>query len=109
MYCENIFCSPYQSQLLSFEMAAFIRNIRHLFKHVDLGNIDPDTKSLVSTLVNLIEDPDQEVRIKFGQNIKNLLEFWKGNGFLKEVQILKFKLYKHTVTIATFLSLNDIH
>ncbi len=90
-------------------MAAFIRNIRHLFKHVDLGNSDPDTKSLVSTLVNLIEDPDQEVRIKFGQNIKNLLEFWKGNGFLKEVQILKFKLYKHAVTIATFLSLNVIH
>lgn len=83
-------------------MAAFIRNIRHLFKHVDLGNGDPDTKSLVSTLVNLIEDPDQEVRIKFGQNIKNLLEFWNGNGFLKEVQ-------KHAVTIATFLSLNVIH
>lgn len=74
-------------------MPAFIRNIRHLFKHVDLGNSDPDTKALVSALVNLIEDPDQEVRVMFGQNIKNLLEFWNGNGFLKEVPILKFILY----------------
>jgi len=73
-------------------MAAFIRNIRHLFKHVDLGNSDPDTKALVGALVNLIEDPDQEVRIMFGQNIKNLLEFWNGNGFLKEVQKIKVQI-----------------
>uniref|UniRef100_A0A671M549 Serine/threonine-protein kinase ATR n=1 Tax=Sinocyclocheilus anshuiensis TaxID=1608454 RepID=A0A671M549_9TELE len=70
---------------------AFIRNIRHLFKHVDLGNSDPDTKSLVSALVNLIEDPDQDVRIKFGLNIKNLLEFWNGNGFLKELLVSRLK------------------
>ncbi|XP_056112994.1 serine/threonine-protein kinase ATR isoform X2 [Rhinichthys klamathensis goyatoka] len=70
---------------------AFIRNIRHLFKHVDLGNSDPDTKALVSALVNLIEDPDQEVRIMFGQNIKNLLEFWNGNGFLKELLVSRLK------------------
>uniref|UniRef100_A0A9J8BPM9 Serine/threonine-protein kinase ATR n=1 Tax=Cyprinus carpio carpio TaxID=630221 RepID=A0A9J8BPM9_CYPCA len=70
---------------------AFIRNIRHLFKHVDLGNSDPDTKSLVSALVNLIEDPDQDVRINFGQNIKNLLEFWNGSGFLKELLVSRLK------------------
>ncbi|TRY93692.1 hypothetical protein DNTS_029400 [Danionella cerebrum] len=70
---------------------AFIKNIRHLFKHVDLRNSDPDTKALVGALVNLIEDPELEVRLMFGQNIKNLLEFWDGNGFLKELLVSRLK------------------
>uniref|UniRef100_A0AAY5ETL9 Serine/threonine-protein kinase ATR n=1 Tax=Electrophorus electricus TaxID=8005 RepID=A0AAY5ETL9_ELEEL len=59
--------------------------------HIDLACSDPDTKSLLSALVNLIEDPQQDVRLVFSQNIKNLLESWNGDGFLKELLVSRLK------------------
>ncbi|KAI4897685.1 hypothetical protein NFI96_015723 [Prochilodus magdalenae] len=70
---------------------AFIENISHLCKHVDLGSSDPDTKALLTALVNLIEDPHQDVRMLFSQNIKNLLQSWSGDGFLKELLVSRLK------------------
>ncbi|KAL6468384.1 hypothetical protein MHYP_G00240610 [Metynnis hypsauchen] len=70
---------------------AFIENISHLCKHVDLGSSDPDTKALLTALVNLIEDPHQDVRMLFSQNIRNLLQSWSGDGFLKELLVSRLK------------------
>ncbi|MBN3304026.1 ATR kinase, partial [Amia calva] len=70
---------------------AFIENIPHLCKHVELGSGDPDTKALVSALVNLIEDPDEEVRMLFGKNIKHLLEPCSGDTYLKELLVTRLK------------------
>uniref|UniRef100_A0A3B1KAQ1 Serine/threonine-protein kinase ATR n=1 Tax=Astyanax mexicanus TaxID=7994 RepID=A0A3B1KAQ1_ASTMX len=70
---------------------AFIENISHLCKHVDLASGDPDTKALLSSVVNLIEDPDQNVRMLFSQNIRNLLQCWSGEGFLKELLVSRLK------------------
>ncbi|XP_076837125.1 serine/threonine-protein kinase ATR isoform X2 [Brachyhypopomus gauderio] len=70
---------------------AFIVNMRQICKHVDLACSDSDTKSLLSALVNLIEDPHQDVRLVFSQNIKNLLESWSGDGFLKELLVSRLK------------------
>ncbi|KAG9343603.1 hypothetical protein JZ751_013773 [Albula glossodonta] len=64
---------------------AFVRNIPHLCKHLAVGNGDPDTKSLVSALLGLIEDPAEDVRMAFGRNIKHLLECWQEDDNLKEV------------------------
>uniref|UniRef100_A0A3B4CRJ6 Serine/threonine-protein kinase ATR n=1 Tax=Pygocentrus nattereri TaxID=42514 RepID=A0A3B4CRJ6_PYGNA len=70
---------------------AFIENISHLCKHVDLGSSDPDTKALLTALVNLIEDPHQDVRMLFSQNIRSLLQSWSGDGFLKELLVSRLK------------------
>ncbi|XP_072524827.1 serine/threonine-protein kinase ATR [Salminus brasiliensis] len=70
---------------------AFIENISHLCKHVDLASSDPDTKALLSAVVNLIEDPEQDVRMLFSQNIRNLLQAWSGDGFLKELLVSRLK------------------
>ncbi|MGH0146107.1 UNVERIFIED_CONTAM: hypothetical protein FKN15_045088 [Acipenser sinensis] len=65
--------------------SAFIENIPHLCKHVNLGNRDPDTMAVLSALVNLMEDPDKDVRMLFSKNIKYLLESWETEqGALKE-------------------------
>ncbi|KAJ8409535.1 hypothetical protein AAFF_G00229360 [Aldrovandia affinis] len=70
---------------------AFIENVPHLCKHVAVGTGDPDTKALVNTLVSLIEDPAEEVRMQFGRNIKYLLESWEGDGYLTELLVSRLK------------------
>uniref|UniRef100_A0AAR2KSQ3 Serine/threonine-protein kinase ATR n=1 Tax=Pygocentrus nattereri TaxID=42514 RepID=A0AAR2KSQ3_PYGNA len=77
--------------LLFVCVLAFIENISHLCKHVDLGSSDPDTKALLTALVNLIEDPHQDVRMLFSQNIRSLLQSWSGDGFLKELLVSRLK------------------
>ncbi|KAJ8270327.1 hypothetical protein GJAV_G00113060 [Gymnothorax javanicus] len=70
---------------------AFIENIPHLCKHVAVGIGDPDTKALVCGLINLIEDPVEEVRMCFSQNIKHLLESLQEDGYLKELLVSRLK------------------
>uniref|UniRef100_A0AAY4APV8 Serine/threonine-protein kinase ATR n=1 Tax=Denticeps clupeoides TaxID=299321 RepID=A0AAY4APV8_9TELE len=70
---------------------AFIANIDHLCKHVDMVNSDPDAKALVCAFINLIEDPDQEIRMLFSKKLKNLLESWNGDDFLKDLLVTSLK------------------
>lgn len=70
---------------------AFIENVNHVCKHVDVSSSDPDTQSLLVALVNLIEDPHQGVRLSFSQNIRSLLEPWNGDAFLKELLVSRLK------------------
>ncbi|TST47705.1 Serine/threonine-protein kinase ATR [Bagarius yarrelli] len=70
---------------------AFIENISHMCKHVDVNSTNPETKSLLVALVNLIEDPHQDVRLSFSQNIRCLLEQWNGEAFLKELLVSRLK------------------
>ncbi|XP_053507281.1 serine/threonine-protein kinase ATR [Ictalurus furcatus] len=70
---------------------AFIENVSHVCKHVDVSSGDPDTQSLLVALVNLIEDPHQDVRLSFSQNIRSLLEPWNGDAFLKELLVSRLK------------------
>ncbi|KAF5895245.1 Serine/threonine-protein kinase ATR, partial [Clarias magur] len=69
----------------------FIENIRHVCEHMDVSSSDPDTQSLLVALVNLIEDPHQDVRLSFSQNIRSLLERWNGDAFLKELLVSRLK------------------
>ncbi|XP_062843465.1 serine/threonine-protein kinase ATR [Trichomycterus rosablanca] len=70
---------------------AFIENIHHLCRHMDVSSGDADSRSLLSTLINLIEDPHLDVRLSFSQNIRNLLESWNGDSFLKELLVSRLK------------------
>ncbi|XP_060762548.1 serine/threonine-protein kinase ATR isoform X2 [Neoarius graeffei] len=70
---------------------AFIENISHVCKHLDVSSSDPDTQSLLVALVNLIEDPHQDVRLAFSQTIRSLLERWNGDAFLKELLVSRLK------------------
>lgn len=54
-------------------------------KHLDLNVSEPDTKALVTAFVDLLEDPDHGVRMLFSKNLKNMLEAWNGDDFLKDV------------------------
>nr|XP_023680216.1 serine/threonine-protein kinase ATR isoform X1 [Paramormyrops kingsleyae] len=69
----------------------FIGNIPHLCKHVDLMKGDPDTRALVGALLDLMEDPDEGVRMVFSRNIKHFLEAWSGEGYLKEFLVSRLK------------------
>ncbi|RXM36849.1 Serine/threonine-protein kinase ATR [Acipenser ruthenus] len=72
--------------------SAFIENVPHLCKHVNLGIRDPDTNAVLSALVNLMEDPDKDVRMLFSKNIKYLLESWETEqGALKELIVSRLK------------------
>ncbi|XP_041120696.1 serine/threonine-protein kinase ATR-like [Polyodon spathula] len=81
-----------RAEISSSVKAAFIENIPHLCKHVNLGNRDLDTKAVLTALVNLMEDPDKDVRILFSKNIKYMLESWETEqGALKELIVSRLK------------------
>ena len=45
-----------------------------------------DVKMVLGTLLNLMEDPDKDVRVAFSGNIKHILESLDAeDGFIKEV------------------------
>lgn len=84
---ENIYCLT----------LAFIDNLPHLCKHLNFQEDETEVKAVLGTLLNLMEDPDKDVRVAFSGNIKYILESLDSeDGFIKEVRIfkLKFKL-KH--------------
>ncbi|EMP40340.1 Serine/threonine-protein kinase ATR [Chelonia mydas] len=68
-----------------FYMQAFIENIPHLCKHLDFRDDESDVKILVGALLNLMEDPDKDVRVAFSDNIRNILASLDSEeGFIKE-------------------------
>ncbi|KAL2098334.1 hypothetical protein ACEWY4_007541 [Coilia grayii] len=70
---------------------AFIDNISHLCKHLDFSSSEPENKALVTALMDLIEDPDHEVRLKFSMNLKNLLELRDDGDVLKDILASRLK------------------
>lgn len=86
----NIFLKALKiSSLSSFNPChpAFIENIPHLCKHLDFNTDESSVKILVGSLLNLMEDPDKDVRVAFSDCIKNILESLDSEeGFIKEVK-----------------------
>lgn len=69
---------------------AFIDNLHHLCKHLDFQEDETEVKAVLGTLLNLMEDPDKDVRVAFSGNIKYILESLDSeDGFIKEVGIFK--------------------
>ncbi|XP_032120263.1 serine/threonine-protein kinase ATR isoform X4 [Sapajus apella] len=76
---------------------AFIDNLHHLCKHLDFREDETDVKTVLGTLLNLMEDPDKDVRVAFSGNIKHILESLESeDGFIKELFVLRMKeAYTH--------------
>lgn len=76
---------------------AFIDNLHHLCKHLDFQEDEREVKAVLGTLLNLMEDPDKDVRIAFSGNIKYILESLNSeDGFVKELFVLRMKeAYTH--------------
>ncbi|XP_044146292.1 serine/threonine-protein kinase ATR isoform X2 [Bufo gargarizans] len=53
---------------------AFIENIPDLFSHLNIQRDEKDLRAMVEALLNLMEDPDKDVRIAFSGNIRYILE-----------------------------------
>ncbi|XP_040283994.1 serine/threonine-protein kinase ATR isoform X1 [Bufo bufo] len=53
---------------------AFIENIPDLFTHLNVQRDEKDLRAMVEALLNLMEDPDKDVRIAFSGNIRYILE-----------------------------------
>ncbi|XP_023568719.1 serine/threonine-protein kinase ATR [Octodon degus] len=71
---------------------AFIDNLHHLCKHLDFREEETDIKAVLGTLLNLMEDPDKDVRVAFSGNIKYILESLDSeDGFIKELFVLRMK------------------
>ncbi|XP_053315671.1 serine/threonine-protein kinase ATR [Spea bombifrons] len=70
---------------------AFIENIPELFAHLDTKD-GLDLRAVVEALLNLMEDPDKEVRIAFSGKIKYILEVADSEqGYLKELLVTRMK------------------
>ncbi|KAM8952244.1 serine/threonine-protein kinase ATR isoform 2-T2 [Pelodytes ibericus] len=71
---------------------AFIENIPELFTHLGVENDDIDSRVVIEALLNLMEDPDKDVRIAFSGNIRYILEAADcEQGYLKELLVTRMK------------------
>ncbi|KAG6929988.1 ATR serine/threonine kinase [Chelydra serpentina] len=81
-----------ESKVPSSVKLAFIENIPHLCKHLDFRDDESDVKILVGALLNLMEDPDKDVRVAFSDNIGNILASLDSEeGFIKELFVSRMK------------------
>ncbi|KAL1781523.1 serine serine/threonine-protein kinase ATR [Sigmodon hispidus] len=117
LFCKNLKATP-QRECLSFQVRAsicksflfllaektsspvklaFIDNLHHLCKHLDFQEDETEIKAVLGTLLNLMEDPDKDVRVAFSGNIKYILESLDSeDGFIKELFVLRMKeAYTH--------------
>ncbi|KAF6117522.1 ATR serine/threonine kinase [Phyllostomus discolor] len=86
-----------KKKVSSLVKLAFIDNLCHLCKHLDFREDETDVKIVLGTLLNLMEDPDKDVRMAFSGNIKHILESLDSeDGFVKELFVLRMKeAYTH--------------
>ncbi|KAK2505823.1 hypothetical protein MC885_005294 [Smutsia gigantea] len=94
-------CKPFlfllKKKISSPVKLAFIDNLYHLCKHLDFREDETDVKTVLGTFLNLMEDPDKDVRVAFSGNIKHILESLDSeDGFIKELFVLRMKeAYTH--------------
>ncbi|KAM8770022.1 serine/threonine-protein kinase ATR [Rhynchonycteris naso] len=71
---------------------AFLDGLGHLCKHLDLREDETDVKIVLGHLLDLMEDPDKDVRVAFSGNVKHLLEsLGSEDGFVKELFVSRMK------------------
>ncbi|XP_067399504.1 serine/threonine-protein kinase ATR [Emydura macquarii macquarii] len=81
-----------ESKIPSSVKLAFIENIPHLCRHLDFRDDESEVKILLGALLNLMEDPDKDVRVAFSDNIKNILASLDSEeGFIKELFVSRMK------------------
>ncbi|KAM9030987.1 serine/threonine-protein kinase ATR isoform X1 [Sarcophilus harrisii] len=106
--CEQSFsllkasiCKPFlfllKKKVPSPVKLAFIDNLPHLCKHLNFREEEADVKVVLGSLLNLMEDPDKDVRMAFSGNIRYILESLDSeDGFIKELFVLRMReAYTH--------------
>ncbi|XP_004459286.1 serine/threonine-protein kinase ATR isoform X1 [Dasypus novemcinctus] len=94
-------CKPFlfllKKKIPSPVKLAFIDNLHHLCKHLDFREDETDVKAVLGNLLNLMEDPDKDVRVAFSGNIRHILESLDSeDGCIKELFVLRMKeAYTH--------------
>ncbi|KAG8445307.1 hypothetical protein GDO86_010190 [Hymenochirus boettgeri] len=70
----------------------FIQNIPLLLTHLKVEKDDLESQTVVETFLNLMEDPDKDVRTAFSGKIKYILESTDcEKGYLKELLVSRMK------------------
>ncbi|XP_071608255.1 serine/threonine-protein kinase ATR [Heliangelus exortis] len=86
------FLTLLENKVSSSVKLAFIENIPHLCQHLDFNTDESNVKILVGSLLNLMEDPDKDVRVAFSDCIKSILESLDSEeGFIKELFVSRMK------------------
>ncbi|CAH2247104.1 serine threonine- kinase atr isoform X1 [Pelobates cultripes] len=71
---------------------AFIENIPELLTHLDIKKNEMDSRAVIEALLNLMEDPDKDVRICFSGKIRHIFEATDcEQGYLKELLVSRMK------------------
>nr|XP_033814332.1 serine/threonine-protein kinase ATR isoform X1 [Geotrypetes seraphini] len=71
---------------------AYIDNIPELCRHLDFRKDESDIRAAIGALLNLMEDPDKDVRMAFSNNMKHVLQCTDSEqGFIKELLISRMK------------------
>ncbi|KAM4694360.1 serine/threonine-protein kinase ATR [Discoglossus pictus] len=71
---------------------AFIENIPEIFTHLNVERDQLDLRTVIEALLNLMEDPDKDVRIALSGNMKYILELADcEEGYLKELLVTRLK------------------
>ncbi|XP_066455638.1 serine/threonine-protein kinase ATR [Eleutherodactylus coqui] len=76
---------------------AFIENIPDLFSYLNVQRDEDDLRAMIEALLNLMEDPDKDVRVAFSGNIRYILESINcEEGSLNELLVGRIKeAYTH--------------
>ncbi|KAM4771138.1 serine/threonine-protein kinase ATR [Rhinophrynus dorsalis] len=71
---------------------AFIETIPALFAHLNIEKEEQESRAVIAAFLNLMEDPDKDVRIAFSGNIQYILESADcEEGYLKELLVTRMK------------------
>uniref|UniRef100_A0A6I8NKR0 Serine/threonine-protein kinase ATR n=1 Tax=Ornithorhynchus anatinus TaxID=9258 RepID=A0A6I8NKR0_ORNAN len=76
---------------------AFVDSIPDLCKHLNFREPEADVKDILGALLNLMVDPDKDVRMAFSENIRHILESVDPeDGFIKELFVSRMReAYTH--------------
>ncbi|XP_075058037.1 serine/threonine-protein kinase ATR [Mixophyes fleayi] len=86
------FLSLLNRRMPSSVKMAFIKNIPELFTQLNVEKDEMDLKIMIEALLNLMEDPDKDVRIAFSGNLRYILESVNcEEGCLNELLVTRIK------------------
>ncbi|XP_072266233.1 serine/threonine-protein kinase ATR [Pyxicephalus adspersus] len=102
------FLSLLDQNMPSSVKMAFIQTIPELFKYLNVEKDEMDLRIMIEALLNLMEDPDKDVRIAFSGNIRFILESANfEEGYLNELLVARIKGAYTSAKITRNIELKD--
>ncbi|XP_054839454.1 serine/threonine-protein kinase ATR [Eublepharis macularius] len=86
------FLSLLESNIHSSVKLVLVENLPLLCKHLNFQEDELNVKAVIGAFLNLMEDPDKDVRVAFSSHIKHILGSSETEeGFIKELFVSKMK------------------